>query len=73
MTRNQDIGKKSEDYVADYLVSRGATILSRNYSVHNVGELDIICSYKGKILIPRRITAMRIIYPWISCRIMWRP
>ena len=51
MTRNQDIGKKSEDYVADYLVSRGATILCRNYSVHNVGELDIICSYKGKILI----------------------
>ena len=51
MTRNQDIGKKSEDYVADYLVSHGATILSRNFSVHNVGELDIICAYKGKVLI----------------------
>ena len=51
MTRNQDIGRLSEEYVADYLVRRGAKILARNYSVHNVGEIDIICSYKEKILV----------------------
>lgn len=51
MTRNQDIGKQSEEYVAQYLERRGARILARNYSVHNVGEIDIICAYKEKILI----------------------
>ena len=51
MTRNQDIGKQSEEYVAQYLERRGARILARNYSVHNVGEIDIICAYKEKILV----------------------
>ncbi|MBO4473813.1 MAG: YraN family protein [Clostridiales bacterium] len=51
MTRNQDIGKKSEEYVADYLEKRGCRILARNYSVHNVGEIDIICEFKGKVLV----------------------
>lgn len=51
MTRNQDIGKKSEEYVANYLEQRGSKILARNYSVHNVGEIDIICEYKNKILV----------------------
>lgn len=51
MTRNQNLGKNSEDYVAHYLESRGARILARNYSVHRVGEIDIICEYKGKILV----------------------
>ncbi|HBZ77453.1 MAG TPA: YraN family protein [Clostridiales bacterium] len=51
MTRNQDIGKHSEEYVAQYLERRGARILARNYSVHNVGEIDIICVYKEKILV----------------------
>ena len=51
MTRNQIIGKHSEEFVAKYLSSRGCRILSRNYSVHNVGEIDIICEYKEKILV----------------------
>ena len=51
MTRNQEFGKRSEDYVANYLVSRGAKILARNYLVPRVGEIDIICSYKGKVLV----------------------
>ncbi len=51
MTRNQDVGRHSEEYVSDYLVRRGCKILARNYTVHNVGEIDIICEYKGKILV----------------------
>jgi len=51
MTRNQAIGKGSEDFVSSYLERRGAKILARNYSVHRVGEIDIICEYKGKILV----------------------
>ena len=51
MTRNQDVGRKSEDFVAGFLERRGAKILARNYSVHNVGEIDIICDDKGKILV----------------------
>ncbi len=51
MSRNQVVGKNSEDYVANYLERRGAKILARNYSVHNVGEIDIICAYKEKVLV----------------------
>ena len=51
MTRNQEIGKASEDFVAKYLEQRGSKILARNFAVHNVGEIDIICEYKGKILV----------------------
>ena len=51
VTRNQDVGRKSEDFVAGFLERRGAKILARNYSVHNVGEIDIICAYKEKILV----------------------
>ena len=39
MTRNQEIGKASEDYVAKYLEQRGSKILARNFAVHNVGEI----------------------------------
>ncbi len=51
MTRNQDIGRISEDYVSRFLENRGAKILARNYSVARVGEIDIICEYKGKVLV----------------------
>ena len=51
MTRNQDVGRRSEEFVAKYLEDRGSKILSRNYAVHNVGEIDIICEYKGRILV----------------------
>lgn len=51
MTRNQDVGRNSESFVAGFLEKRGARILARNYSVHNVGEIDIICAYKEKILV----------------------
>ena len=51
MTRNQDIGRSSEEFVAKFLEGRGAVILARNYAVHNVGEIDILCSYKDKILV----------------------
>ncbi len=51
MTRNRDIGNSSEEYVAGYLERRGSKILARNYAVHRVGEIDIICEYKSKILV----------------------
>ncbi|MBP5493221.1 MAG: YraN family protein [Clostridiales bacterium] len=51
MSRNQSIGKASEEFVSDFLVRRGAVILARNYAVHNVGELDIICRYKARVLV----------------------
>ena len=51
MTRNQDIGRSSEEFVAKFLEGRGAVILARNYAVHNVGEIDLLCSYKDKILV----------------------
>lgn len=40
-------GNIGEDVAAADLESRGFTILRRNYSVHNVGEIDIIAG-KGE-------------------------
>ena len=51
MSKIHEVGKRSEEYVAKYLEERGSKILLRNYAVHNVGEIDIICEYKGKILV----------------------
>lgn len=51
MTKNQDIGKAAEDYVSEQLKKRGAVIIARNYTVHGVGEIDIICAYKGRVLV----------------------
>jgi len=42
-------GRKAEDQAANYLKSRGATIVSRNYSCR-FGEIDLICTY-GELLL----------------------
>lgn len=51
MSRNLSVGKASEEFVASFLENRGAVILARNYAVHNVGELDIVCRYKSRVLV----------------------
>ena len=38
----QYVGTKGEDAAAGLLRDKGYNILRRNYSVHNVGEIDII-------------------------------
>ena len=50
-TFRQYIGNTGEDAAAEVLQQRGFKILERNYTVHNVGEIDIICEYKEKILV----------------------
>ena len=47
MTYRQFIGAKGEDSAVKLLEDNGFTILKRNYSVHNVGEIDIIAG-KGR-------------------------
>ena len=42
MTYRQLIGAKGEESAVELLKDNGFTILKRNYSVHNVGEIDII-------------------------------
>ena len=37
-----EIGKKSENLVRDYLVSKGLTLLAENYAVSGYGELDLV-------------------------------
>ena len=44
---SREIGNLGEDYTASFLVSRGAKILERNYTVRG-GEIDIIAQ-KGII------------------------
>ena len=48
-TFKQYIGTKGEDAAAGLLRDKGYNILRRNYSVHNVGEIDIIAEKGGDI------------------------
>ena len=45
----QYIGIKGEDAAAGLLKDKGFNILRRNYSVHNVGEIDIIAEKDGDL------------------------
>lgn len=42
MKDKRKIGFNSEDKVALFLMRRGFTLIAKNYSVHNVGELDLV-------------------------------
>lgn len=48
-TFKQYIGTKGEDAAAGLLKDKGFNILRRNYSVHNVGEIDIIAEKDEEI------------------------
>ena len=45
----QYVGTKGEDAAAGLLRDKGYNILRRNYSVHNVGEIDIIAEKDSDI------------------------
>ncbi|MEA2087476.1 MAG: YraN family protein [Candidatus Caldatribacteriota bacterium] len=46
---NINIGKYGEDLACDYLETKGYKIKERNFRTY-LGELDIICEYKGNII-----------------------
>ena len=50
-TIKQIIGSKGEDAAVKALESKGFAILKRNYSVHNVGEIDIIAEKESDIYV----------------------
>lgn len=50
-TFRQHIGNTGEDAAAEVLQQRGFKILERNYTVHNVGEIDIIAEKDNDIYI----------------------
>jgi len=39
-------GQRAEDHIIEIFRSRGLKLIARNYSVHNVGELDAV--FEGK-------------------------
>ena len=45
------IGNTGEDAVVSYLEQQGFKVLIRNYSVHNVGEIDIAAKKDGVLYI----------------------
>lgn len=49
LTFKRLIGDKGEEASAKFLHDKGFTIITRNYSVHNVGEIDIIAEKDGDI------------------------
>ena len=60
----QYVGTKGEDAAAGLLRDKGYNILRRNYSVHNVGEIDIIAEKDNDIHIFEVRTRRNIgIYP----------
>ncbi len=44
------LGNASEDLAADFLKKKGYRIIERNFRVHKMGEMDIVCEHKGKII-----------------------
>ena len=50
-TIKQIIGSKGEDAAVCVLESKGFAILKRNYSVHNVGEIDIVAGKDDDIYV----------------------
>ena len=50
-TIKQIIGSKGEDAAVKALESMGFAILKRNFSVHNVGEIDIIAEKESDIYV----------------------
>ena len=50
-TVKQIIGSKGEDAAVCVLESKGFAILKRNYTVHNVGEIDIIAGKDDDIYV----------------------
>ncbi len=49
MSRHNDLGKMGEEKAVQYLISKGYTILERNYRFGR-SEVDIIASFKGIIV-----------------------
>lgn len=43
-------GQFGEDLAVSFLKKNGYGIIERNFRVHRLGEIDIICEYKGKII-----------------------
>jgi putative endonuclease len=48
MFHNRTVGKRGEDIATEYLLKKGFTILTRNFSTR-YGELDIIAKKDNKI------------------------
>lgn len=48
---NTDKGNRCESVVIEIMLQRGFTLIDRNYSVHNVGELDIVMEKNSDIYI----------------------
>ena len=61
-TYRQYIGAKAEAFAQKHLTDKGFKILRRNYSVHNVGEIDIIAEKDSDIHIVEVRTRLNIGY-----------
>ena len=42
--KRKESGRRAEDAVLSLFLAKGYSLLARNYSVHNAGELDLILS-----------------------------
>lgn len=57
----KQIGDAAEKTVREYLIKNGYRIRNCNFSVHNIGELDIVCDRPGDYLSESEIEDVYIV------------
>lgn len=45
----QELGRQAESLVLDVFLKRGFKLIARNYTVHGVGELDLVLSNESTL------------------------
>ena len=51
MENKRYIGNTCEQYVCNWLISRGYQVIARNYYVYGVGEIDIVITHPSKKIV----------------------
>lgn len=49
ITNKREIGNGAEDFVSNYMQSLGYKILTTNFGIPDIGEIDIIARYKETV------------------------
>lgn len=48
---NKEIGFNGEQAVLDYMLGNGYSLITRNFSIHNVGELDLVMRKNDEVVV----------------------
>lgn len=71
-TPAQTLGSRGEQLAAQYLQDKGYTIIERNFTVHKVGEIDLITKKGDEIVFIEVKTRTGIQYGYPEEAVDWR-